>query len=199
MDMTEDPNNNQKRFNGQIAGSKGAGYAEVFPDKEVEKFLKENKPEKIIIYTDGSSKGNPGPGGFAAIIIKEGKVREIGGREEMTTNNRMEMKAVIEGLKNTPPVRQAQGKEVLIEIHADSEYVIKGATLWIKNWQKNNWRTKAKKDVLNRDLWEEMLTELEKRNVSWQKVVGHSGHEMNDRCDEIATSFADGTPVSLRP
>src|SRR3989344_9214500 len=150
--------------------------------------------EKIIIYTDVSSKGSPGPGGFAAIIIKEGKVREIGGREEKTPNNRMEMKAVIEALRLTP---FAQDESV--EIHTDSEYVLKGATLWIKNWQKNNWRTKAKKDVLNRDLWEEMLVELEKRNVTWQKVVGHSGHEWNDRCDEIATSFADGTPVSLRP
>ena len=149
--------------------------------------------EKIIIYTDGSSKGNPGPGGFAAIIIKEGKVREIGGREEKTTNNRMEMKAVIEALRLTP---FAQDESV--EIHTDSEYVLKGATLWIKNWQKNNGRTKAKKDVLNRDLWEEMLVELEKRNVTWQKVVGHSGHEWNDRCDEIATSFADGGRVSLR-
>jgi len=153
--------------------------------------------EKIIVYTDGSSKGNPGPGGWAAIISSQqlvASIQEIGGREEMTTNNRMEMRAVIEALRLTP---FAQDESV--EIHTDSEYVLKGATLWIKNWQKNNWRTKAKKDVLNRDLWEEMLVELEKRNVEWKKVAGHSGHEWNDRCDEIATSFADGTHVSLRP
>ena len=154
-------NERQKRFNAQIAGSKGAGYAEIFPDKEVEKFLKENKQEKIVIHTDGSSKGNPGPGGWGAIIedrntSNEIRIKEIGGREESTTNNRMEMKAVIEALKNV-----LESSE--IEIHTDSEYLINGITIWIKNWQKNNWRTKDKRDVLNKDLWQELLEEMEKR------------------------------------
>lgn len=150
----------------------------------------------FIIYTDGSSRGNPGPGGWAAVVIENNyggqgqHVIEIGGREEMTTNNRMEMRAVIEGLQNIP-----ENAEVVI--HADSEYVIKGATEWIHNWQKNNWRTKARKNVLNKDLWLAMLAEIEKRKVSWNKVLGHSGHIYNDRCDEIATGFADKINVDL--
>lgn len=152
----------------------------------------------ITIYTDGSSKGNPGPGGYGAIIINDGKseirnskseITEIGGREEMTTNNRMEMKAAIEALKNVSNNN--------IEIYADSEYLIKGITIWIKNWQKNNWRTKDKREVMNRDLWQELLAQTENKNIEWKKVLGHSGHEYNDRCDEIATSFADGLSVNL--
>ncbi len=152
--------------------------------------------QNFIIYTDGSSRGNPGPGGWGVIITKALRqaqgdfVTEIGDREENTTNNRMEMRAVIEGLKNTP-----EGSKV--EIHTDSEYLIKGATIWIKNWQKNNWRTKDKKPVLNQDLWQELLDEQEKKDVSWQKVLGHSGDRYNDRCDEIATSFADGKKIAL--
>lgn len=114
----------------------------------------------------------------------------MGGREEHTTNNRMEMKAAIEALKIFP-----EGTE--IEMHTDSEYLMKGITLWIKNWQKNNWRTKDKKEVLNQDLWQELLRESEKRKVQWQKVLGHSNHALNDRCDEIATGFADNKNVAL--
>ncbi len=146
--------------------------------------------DKKIIYTDGSSKGNPGSGGYAVIIVDEKNVVEIGGHEPLTTNNRMEMTAAIEALKKTP-----EGTE--IEIHTDSEYLMKGATIWIKNWQKNNWRTKDRKDVLNRDLWEIIFEETEKRNVTWQKVLGHSGHVFNERCDEIAQDLADGKNVSL--
>jgi ribonuclease HI len=152
--------------------------------------------EKIIIYTDGSSRGNPGPGGWGAIIfgaIRQAQgdfVTEIGGREEMTTNNRMEMMAAIEALKKITEDAEA-------EVHTDSEYLMKGITIWINGWQKNNWRTKDKKDVLNRDLWEELWHENQKRKVEWKKVLGHSGHEFNERCDEIATSFADGIGVNL--
>jgi len=154
---------------------------------------------KVIIYTDGSSRGNPGPGGYGAIIINDSKfeirnskseIIEIGGREEQTTNNRMEMKAAIEALKNVSNNND-------IEIYADSEYLIKGITIWIKNWQKNNWRTKDKREVMNRDLWEDLLVQTENKNIEWKKVLGHSGHEYNDRCDEIATSFADGSDVDL--
>jgi len=160
--------------------------------------------EKIIIYTDGSSRGNPGPGGWGAIIIfnndrgimnYESRIMEIGGKENQTTNNRMEMRAAIEALRL---VALAQGKQdSMIEIYADSEYLIKGITIWIKNWQKNNWRTKDKREVMNRDLWEELLEQTENKNIEWKKVLGHSGHEYNDRCDEIATSFADGLKVNL--
>lgn len=150
---------------------------------------------KFIVYTDGSSKGNPGPGGWGAIV--EGKdtngeeeVVEIGGREDETTNNRMEMTAAIESLQKLP-------EDSEVEVHTDSEYLMKGITIWVKNWQKNNWRTKDKKKVLNQDLWEMLLAETEKRKVEWKKVLGHSGHHFNERCDEIATSFADGMNVDL--
>ncbi len=145
-----------------------------------------------MIYTDGSSRGNPGPGGWGAIVVdhENSLIKELGGREENTTNNRMEMTAVIEGLKGTI-------ENSLVEIHADSEYVIKGATEWIHNWQKNNWRTKAKKDVLNKDLWLALLKEMGVRKVSWNKVLGHSGHRENERCDQIATSFADNASINL--
>ncbi len=142
------------------------------------------------IYTDGSSRGNPGPGGWGAIVINNKHVAEIGGGEEMTTNNKMELMAAIEGLKHTNPQEE-------VVVFTDSEYLMKGITIWIKNWQQNNWRTKDKKEVLNKDLWEALLTETEKRNVSWKKVLGHSGDMLNDRCDLIATCFADKKRIEL--
>lgn len=144
----------------------------------------------ITIYTDGSSKGNPGSGGWGAIIFDGENVREIGEREEKTTNNRMEMTAAIKALKNIPENSE-------IEIHSDSAYLINGITVWIKKWQKNNWRTKNKKAVLNKDLWEKLLVETEKRKIEWKKVLGHSGHKFNERCDEIANGFAGGEKVKL--
>lgn len=151
--------------------------------------------EKIIIYTDGSSRGNPGRGGWAAIIESrstshEVRVEEIGGREETTTNNRMEMRAVIEALKKVPT-------ETEVEIYADSEYVIKGITMWIWNWQKNNWRTKNNKPVLNQELWQELFSLTQDRQIVWKKVLGHTGDALNERADTIATSFADKKPVKL--
>ncbi len=151
--------------------------------------------QKFFIYTDGSSRGNPGSGGWGAIIEEQSdsnkvQVVEIGGVEKETTNNRMEMMAAIEALKNIPI-------NIEVEIHTDSEYLLKGATIWIKNWQKNNWRTKDKKPVFNQDLWQELLAETQKRKVGWKKVLGHSGHQMNERCDEIATAFADGKKIDL--
>jgi len=144
----------------------------------------------VEIYTDGSSKGNPGSGGWGAIIFDEEKVLEIGGNEENTTNNRMEMKAAIETLKILPEGAEAK-------LHTDSEYLIKGITIWILGWQKNGWRTKDKKEVLNKDLWQELWRETEKRKVEWKKVLGHSGHTLNERCDEIAQSFANGKQMKL--
>jgi len=146
--------------------------------------------ESFEIYTDGSSKGNPGPGGWAAIIFDNKKVREIAGSEKETTNNRMEMRAAIEALKTV-------SENAEVQIHTDSEYLMKGASLWIQNWQKNNWRTKNKKAVLNQDLWVELWNEIEKREVSWNKVLGHSGHKYNERCDALANSYADGKKLNL--
>jgi ribonuclease HI len=162
---------------------------------------------KYTIYTDGSSRGNPGPGGWAAIIVEspESKVesqnkgtknrsaiiREIGGREEYTTNNRMELKAAIEGLKAVPVGSK-------IDLVADSEYVVKGMTLWIKGWLAKNWRTAARKPVLNQDLWQELLRAAEGKEIQWKVVLGHSGIEHNERADVIATSFADNAPIEFR-
>jgi ribonuclease HI len=147
--------------------------------------------KEFTIYTDGSSRGNPGPGGWAAIIISEKGIQEIGGREEHTTNNRMELKAAIEGLKAI-----SAGSNAVV--YADSEYVVKGITLWIKGWMAKNWRTAAKKPVLNQDLWQDLYTATEGKNIQWKVVLGHSGVKENERADEIATSFADGVSIKLR-
>jgi len=146
----------------------------------------------ITIYTDGSSRGNPGPGGWAAIVMDEVRAVELGGREEHTTNNRMELMGAIEGLRfagtlSTDP----------IEVYTDSEYVMKGITQWIEGWQKRNWKTASKKPVLNQDLWRELLVQIEGKKIEWKYVAGHSGHAFNDRCDEIATSQADDINISL--
>ncbi|MEK7227631.1 MAG: ribonuclease HI [Patescibacteria group bacterium] len=145
----------------------------------------------ITIYTDGSSRGNPGPGGWAAIIDDGKTVREIGGADERTTNNRMELTAVIKALESV----DGNGDE--ITLYTDSEYVMKGITLWIKNWQKKGWKTAGKKAVLNQDLWQELLMVTEEKQVKWKYVAGHTGIALNERCDEIATAFADGLDISL--
>lgn len=142
----------------------------------------------VTIYTDGAARGNPGPGGWGAIIADD-VVKELGGREDHTTNNRMELTAAIEALK------QVSSGE--ITVFTDSEYVMKGITLWIHSWQKNNWRTAGKKPVLNKDLWEHLLGETIGKKIEWKYVRGHFGHKTNERADVIATSFADNEPVKL--
>lgn len=141
-----------------------------------------------IIYTDGSSRGNPGPGGWGAIVAGK-TVREIGGRESQTTNNRMELSAAIEALKLQP--------EEPITIFSDSEYVIKGITEWIHGWIKRGWKNAQKKAVLNQDLWEKLHDLAQGKDITWKYVRGHMGSPGNERCDVIATSFADGEPVDL--
>lgn len=149
--------------------------------------------KSIQIYTDGSSLGNPGPGGWGFLIIKNEELRikndiEQGGGEKDTTNNRMELMAVIEVLKY---LRKSDFRKY--EIFSDSNYVLGGVTGWIKNWEKNGWKTANKKPVLNQDLWKELdiLIKEYKGKIIWQKVKGHSGHEYNDRVDKIAKSNAE--------
>ncbi len=143
----------------------------------------------ITVFTDGSSRGNPGPGGYGAIIVSNDNVLEIGGRDDSTTNNRMELTAVIEALESIL-------KENEINIYTDSAYVVSGITRWVKGWQRNNWRTSGKEEVLNRDLWQRLLDLTFKKIINWKLIKGHSGTEANERCDEIATSFADNnTPL----
>jgi len=150
--------------------------------------------KSIQIYTDGSSLGNPGPGGWGFLIIKNEELGikndiEQGGGEKNTTNNRMELMAVIEVFKYLSTRKDM----VEVEILADSNYVLGGVTGWIKNWEKNGWKTANKKPVLNQDLWKELdiLIKEYKGKIIWQKVKGHSGHEYNDRVDKIAKSNAE--------
>ncbi len=146
--------------------------------------------EMITVFTDGSSRGNPGPGGWAAIVLRDDAVTELGGREEPTTNNRMELTAVISALESID-----EGKEMAI--YTDSAYVVSGITRWVKGWQKNNWQTSKKEDVLNKDLWQKMIKLSSYKVIQWKLIKGHSGTKANERCDVIATSFADNTPIVL--
>lgn len=147
----------------------------------------------ITIFTDGSSRGNPGPGGWGAIIRTSLHVTELGGREADTTNNRMELSAAINALTRVCE----NGTEEGVILQSDSKYVIKGITEWISGWQKNGWITAGKKEVGNRDLWEALFAATRNLQIEWRYVEGHAGHPGNERCDEIATSFADNNPVSL--
>ncbi|MBX4198183.1 ribonuclease HI [Candidatus Parcubacteria bacterium] len=150
--------------------------------------------QAITIFTDGSSRKNPGPGGWAAIIaLPNDKVTEIGGHEDRTTNNRMELQAVIEALSHVKDFNAD------IHLYTDSSYVLKGATLWIKSWQKNNWITSTKTEVLNRDLWEDLAKVLENREskITWHLIEGHVGVPANQRADDIATHFADKKEIPL--
>ena len=135
----------------------------------------------IKIYTDGACSGNPGPGGWGVFIENSGNVTELSGRDENTTNNRMELKAVIEALK----FFTINSK---LTIHTDSKDVMDGASRWIINWKKNNWKTAQKKDVKNKDLWIELDNLLNYHDVSWVWVKGHDGIYGNERADYLATS-----------
>ena len=137
-----------------------------------------NKDE-IIIYTDGACYKNPGPGGYAAIILDEDKEIEITGFDPETTNNRMELKAVIEALK---VIR----KNKKIILYSDSNYVVKGINEWIKSWKKRGWKTASNKPVKNIDLWKELDKEFNKKNVKLKKVAAHSGDEYNEKVDTLA-------------
>ncbi len=147
--------------------------------------------ETITVFTDGSSRGNPGRGGWGAVVIAEGKVTELGGREDATTNNRMEMTAVLEALLHIEK-KKYQGE---LSIHTDSAYVLQGATTWMYGWARNGWKTKTGDDVLNQDIWKEISNALfrlkQKHDVVFVKVSGHSGHIGNERVDAIATACAD--------
>lgn len=150
----------------------------------------------ITIYTDGSSRGNPGPGGWGVVLTSEDKIIEIGGRETHTTNNRMELTACIRAIEFVSKLEPSP-KSLTTTIYTDSEYVMKGITDWIKKWQAKGWKTTNKKPVLNQDLWQKLLEISKNKNLNWKYVAGHSGDKLNDRCDEIATEFADGLTPRL--
>ncbi|MFT5179769.1 MAG: ribonuclease HI [Candidatus Paceibacteria bacterium] len=142
------------------------------------------------IFTDGSSRGNPGPGGWGTIVLSGNKVIEYGGRNKSTTNNRMELNAVIEGLSNVM-------QDIPVSVYTDSSYVAKGSQFWIKGWKNNSWMTQQKTEVLNKDLWEKMDKVLEGKKITWNVIKGHAGVPGNERCDKIATSFADDVDIEL--
>ena len=135
----------------------------------------------VKIYTDGACSGNPGPGGWGAILQFPDRELEISGGELQTTNNRMELMAAISALEAVPIGYK-------VELFTDSKYVQNGITIWIKNWIKNNWRTADKKPVKNQELWLRLLQLVAKYQVTWCWVEGHSGHELNERADRLARS-----------
>lgn len=146
---------------------------------------------KKIIFCDGSSRGNPGRGGYGVVVKEENeRVFELGSGEKMTTNNRMELMAAISALKTCTKVDD-------INIFTDSKYLVDGITKWVKNWKRNGWKKADKSDVLNKELWEELDSVTEGKKIEWVHVDGHAGVPGNERCDEIATSFADGIDVDL--
>ena len=151
------------------------------------------RDEDVVIYTDGSCIGNPGPGGWAAIVVRAGRVEEYGGAEAPTTNNRMEMRAAVEGLRRVRPGER-------VRVVTDSRYLLDGISRWIHGWKRRGWRKADGGEVLNRDLWEalDLLCSRSDRPVTWEHVRGHAGHAFNERCDEIANGFARGAPPDLR-
>ncbi|MBI3458915.1 ribonuclease HI [Candidatus Azambacteria bacterium] len=161
---------------------------------------------KIIIYTDGSSRSNPGPGGWGVIVAGDDQVVELGGRETLTTNNRMELMAAIKGISFLVSQLQTTNYKLqtrLIEMRVDSQYVINGITQWIMGWKRHGWVNSKKEPVLNRDLWEildEVVSNVHKKNgarILWRYTPGHVGIPGNDRADAIATGYADGQPPKL--
>jgi len=147
---------------------------------------------EIKIYTDGACVGNPGPGGWAAIILLENEKKELFGGERLTTNNRMELIAAIKGLEYCSKQEEKQPSLKLVRIFTDSTYVKEGITVWINNWEKNNWKTADKKNVKNVDLWKRLKELVKANQVEWNWVKGHSENPMNDRADKLAK---EATPI----
>lgn len=140
----------------------------------------------IHMYTDGSCLGNPGPGGYGALLVYNGHKKELSQGYLNTTNNRMEMLAVIKGL-------QALKEPCAVELTTDSSYVKDGITKWIFNWKKNGWKTSAKKPVKNADLWQLLDQEVSRHQMNWHWVKGHSGHPENELVDDLAREAASGS------
>lgn len=146
------------------------------------------------LYTDGACSGNPGPGGWGAVIcFADGKCHELGGGDPQTTNNRMEMQAAVAALE----FFANSGQTEPVTVYTDSEYVKNGITKWIQGWKNKGWKTSTGKDVVNQDLWH-LLDKLNSRQIKWEHVRGHSGDFYNDRCDEIARSFSHNRTPALQ-
>ncbi|MDV3257228.1 MAG: ribonuclease HI [Sphingomonas sp.] len=138
----------------------------------------------VEIFTDGACKGNPGPGGWGAILRSNGKERELAGGEQLTTNNRMELMAAIEALN-------ALKRPCHVQLYTDSNYVRDGITRWIHGWRRNGWKTADRKPVKNAELWQALLDAAEPHRVDWHWVKGHAGHPENERADALACAEAE--------
>ncbi len=139
--------------------------------------------KQITLYTDGSCLGNPGPGGYAAVLIYKQHRKELAQGYELTTNNRMELMAAIAGL-------QSLSEPCQVKLTTDSQYVRQGITQWIHGWKKKGWKTANREPVKNVDLWLQLDSEIQRHDVEWFWVKGHSGHPENERCDELARNAA---------
>jgi ribonuclease HI len=137
------------------------------------------KASEVTIFADGACKGNPGPGGYGAILQFGQETKEISGCDPQTTNNRMELMAVIEALRHLK-------RPCHIHVITDSNYLVKGMSEWVKGWIKRRWLTSKNEPVLNRDLWEILLELSQSHKIEWSWVKGHAGHKENERCDELA-------------
>jgi len=141
--------------------------------------LKKRKETIVELYTDGACSGNPGPGGYGAILKYGDQTKEISGCDPETTNNRMEMMAVIQGLRSLK-------RPCTVRVVTDSNYLVKGMTEWVPKWVRKNWINSKKEPVLNRDLWEKLLELSKVHRIEWQWIKGHEGHKENERCDKLA-------------
>jgi ribonuclease HI len=142
----------------------------------------------VVMYTDGACRGNPGPGGWGVLLLGKGREKELCGGEALTTNNRMEHIAAIEGL-------QAQTRGCRVAIYTDSQYLRNGIREWLAQWKRRGWKTADRKPVKNQDLWEQLDALTARHEIEWHWVRGHSGHDGNERADELANRGIDG----LRP
>ena len=138
----------------------------------------------VEIFTDGACRGNPGPGGWAALIRSGSREKELAGGEALTTNNRMELMAAIKGL-------QALKRPCRVNLHTDSQYLRDGITRWVHNWQRNGWRTSDRKPVKNAELWQELVEAVSPHRVEWHWIKAHNGHVENERVDALACAEAD--------
>ena len=143
----------------------------------------------VEIYTDGSCLGNPGPGGWGAILVYGDVEKEMSGGEDNTTNNRMELLAAIMAL-------EALKRPVAVTLTSDSSYLKDGITKWIHGWKKNGWKPAAKKPVANQDLWQRLDQAIAPHQINWQWVKGHAGHPMNERCDDLARMAAEAIKLA---
>ena len=139
---------------------------------------------KVVIYTDGACRGNPGPGGWGAVIGFQDQQKTLNGYESETTNNRMELTAAIEALR-------ALTRSCEIELNTDSKYVMQGINEWLNNWKRNGWKTAARKPVKNADLWQQLDNEVQRHEVAWRWVKGHSGIAGNEHADQLANAAID--------